>query len=261
MKLVIKNTNAESFGAPINPYNGNHDIEENEKRKDFAQAYPSLLILKDNQPVGEGWSGDVTGVHWQMRMNRDLVEAGIDKELKWKTINVYDGMDLNEPFYRPVYLVAEPVEKQDICIVCDESTTHKSFCADCGLNKADERPTPPQSDTIEERAAKAGKEYYAKDKPANTYTFHSGFIAGATSEREIMSREVEAQEWISVDTDVLPPMEEKTLIILENGDIHLGYYNGADRTGDCWFCDCSDYYYPTHWRYRPKPPMPLNPTN
>lgn len=30
--------------------------------------------------------------------------------------------------------------EHDVCIICDENRSSKSFCADCGLNKAEERP-------------------------------------------------------------------------------------------------------------------------
>lgn len=66
--------------------------------------------------------------------------------------------------------------------------------------------------------------------------------------------EKEKDEWISVEDDILPPFEIKTQIICADGEQYIGYYNGADNKGDCWFCDNNDYHYPTHWMLLPSPP-------
>jgi hypothetical protein len=58
----------------------------------------------------------------------------------------------------------------------------------------------------------------------------------------------EAQKWVSVDSDIMPPFEEKTQIICGDGQQYMGYFNGADKDGKhFWFCDNNDYHYPTHW--------------
>lgn len=63
--------------------------------------------------------------------------------------------------------------------------------------------------------------------------------------------------WIPIEDSEdmpLPPFEEKTQIICENGEQYIGYFNGADNHGYVWFCDNNDYHYPTHWKELPSSP-------
>jgi len=79
---------------------------------------------------------------------------------------------------------------------------------------------------------------------------------GRTKAKEILnSLPTETkEEWVSVDSDELPPFDIKTQIICADGEQYIGYYNGADNKADFWFCDNNDYHYPTHWMPLPSPP-------
>lgn len=102
-----------------------------------------------------------------------------------------------------------------------------------------------QPETVEQAAAK-----FCQNRsidPTREEIFMAGF-------KHASQHSYTEQKWISVEEDMLPPFEVKQMIILENGETHLGYYNGADTRGDCWFCDNNDYHYPTHWMPLPKSP-------
>jgi hypothetical protein len=63
--------------------------------------------------------------------------------------------------------------------------------------------------TIDEAATKYGAEYYKKDKPANTYTFHEGFKAGAN-----WMSDQQKQQIIQVIEDRIADLENDPMDII-----------------------------------------------
>lgn len=143
MSLHINQTNERGYGQPVNPYRNYHENhpylpsdKRGVKRKEFDTQHPLLLVIDHTgAPVINGSDLRVTKGYLATLRERKTVIEKVE-------CNYYAnrGYLIDE-----VYLLTDPEntekgKEDNICVICDEDRTGKTFCADCGHNVADERP-------------------------------------------------------------------------------------------------------------------------